>query len=925
MAGFPSANIAPVPEPPPPSPVPPRTPVPDFYAIGADILRSIRDSNVGSAVSKFVDEWIAPIVGAIIGALLALFSTVAVYLANFIIRGESKAEPAFQELAKVAVEDLFGVSVNIGQVQGRGQRAGRQAAAASIGEAVLKGLFAGVKTSGSATLEPGMAAANNYLTTVTQLALEGWLEGWMVEALSVGQLEKFADLDDIMAQVLGLGRLSRRVLNPVTTILVETPAEWLLNKTYRPKLLSPGQVARQVERGAMKAAEAREELARQGWSDRRIEMLLATEQKHVGLADLDFLVSHDIWSRESALLELIEEGWSRAQADTLLTIERQQKLDTYKVQMAQEAMAQYAAREIGDDQFRRIMETLRLPPDEVLAMRQVAGLRRELRVKEMTTGQWADAVKAGLATLTDFRRHLVDEGYRERDALNLELLLTVDIRDRAETLEEQKMRQKERAAAAERRVQELKEREQEEERRALTRGVSLAAFQDLVRAGIRSIEDYRTFLLNLEVSTENAGALTELFSRVLGDEEAARRRREELGGEARARQVDLGSIEQAVKDGILSPEEYQARLVQLGFESDDRRLLGELLAAEMERDRRALERRAEAERLAAEKQLGLGALETALRLGLIRSPEFLSRLRTAGFSADDSTLLLRSVEAEIALDAAARLKREEAVKAAAVRRISLGDIERAVVQGVRDISYYRQQLTTLGFTLEDQDTLVRLLELDITARRAAIEARAEAEARLRERNISLGDLEGAVVQGVVSVEVYRRALEREGFTPESVSILVASLLAKLGVQAAARRRAEEAEAAGKLRGVNIGQLQDAVELGLMGIPEYLNRLIAMGFPPQDAQFLAAVLQAELAERAAAEERRRLAAERLRAKGLSLSQFEQAVREGLRTLDDYARFLALEGFNPEDVSILVHLLLFKLEDEAEKAAAAAAPK
>lgn len=923
-------GIAPTPLPPPDVPQI-QIPAPKFTDIGKEAAAGVADSSLIGKLWKLLVDFIPSIVSAIIGTLLRWSITISVYIARLIIRGEERAEPAFGQLAATAVEDLFGVSVDPRAVGGRGNRGARTAAAASIGSGILRGLFSGGEVTGGGALQPSKAGAEQFLTTVTQLALEGWLEGWLVEALSVGQLEKFADLDDIMAQVLGLGRLSRRVMGPAAEVLVTTPFEWLMYKAYRPKLLSTGEAVRQVIRGRKDRAWLTEELGRQGYSEERIEALLSAQQKFLDVADLDYLVSHRRWTREQAIQHLRDQGYTAEIASTLLALEEDRRLDGFRRQFAEEASARYVARDIGRDQFQRILQTSGLPERDQRMMDLVAGLRRELRFKQLTAGEVEQAVKRGILTLDEYRAYLLEAPYTLRDAQVLELLLLTEIRTEAEASEARKQLAKIQAEARRQREAELARRREEAARLAEFRGLSLSNIEKLVRAGIRTLEDYRAFLAALDFAPAVIEDLTELLAGELERAEEERALREELRLQAEARQVGLAAIERGVLTGVLTIDDYQQALIDRGVTQENRELLVRLLQADIVRAEEEAARRGQVEADLRLRGISLADMERAVRAGIRTLDSYKAFLGSQGFDADAQDILARLLEREIAADEAARKAREEAARRLVVRGISLDDLERAVRAGIRTIADYRAELTRQGFTLEAQDTLTRLLELQIAQDQAILKAREDARRRLAERDLSLDDLERAVKLGIVSIDIYRAALAREGFDAEESGVLVALLLAGVAEIAAARKRREEAEAALKARRVSLADMESAVRAGVRSIAEYGALLQVEGFTPEAQQTLIALLQVTLDQDRAAALKRLKAEAAFALKRIALGDLEKAVILGIVSKGAYQNALSREGFPLEDQVVLLALLdaeIAKVEAEKrerERAAAALAVK
>jgi len=848
-------------------------------------------------------EWIGYIIALLMGAL----GWTAAKLAGAVITGEDQAQGAFNELSRVAMKDLFGVDVASGDMDRRAARAGRTRVAASIGGAVLDGLFQFSQAPGGGRLAPSKAGAERYLTTVTQLALEGWMMGFIAEFYSLGAIEKVADLDDAMAQVLGLPGVSSQVMAAPLSILVHQPFEWLLNKQFRPRLLTPRQWVRIIARDPSLAPEAREELARQGYSDTAIDALFTEEERTLSFEETEFAVSRGIWTEARAITELVQDGWTFDRAKLRLQIARLKRVETIRRQTAAEAVARYADRDIDGPTMVAILDKTRLPAEEIDEWRKLAAVRRESRFRDLSVSELARSVQAGLLSLADFRRELAELGYTVRDQQLLELLLLHDVRTREEAEKARRLIEADRVAEKELRDQERARKLKEAEERARVRELSLSDFQGLVERGLRTLDEYRAFLRDLKFSVDDADDLARFLAETIAEREQAELTREQIRATSAIKQLGVSELEQAARRGILTLDDYERALEQRGFAGPDRAIARDLLAREIAEEQAAQKKRADAEARAQIRRVSVADVERAVRLGLRSIDSFRALLGELGFPPGDVDLLATLTAEEIARDDAARKVRAQAVADAALRRISIEDLERAVRSGVRTVAQYRTELARLGYVADSQDALVRLLELEVAKDRAAAAAHKKAEERARVRRISLAELEAAVELGLVSVSAYQAALVREGFPVEDQAILVAMLTRQLdrGRQAAAVRAAAEAEM--RARGIELRAIESRIRRGEASTEQLRQQMAAAGRSIDETDTVVRRLEREMAAERLARERRQAVSQELRRRRISLAQYERGVLAGLRTVEQYAEFLAGEGIIEEDIELLVGLL------------------
>jgi hypothetical protein len=230
----------------------------------AELQEQLYDPKKLTRLERVAQNAIQAALSTVLGVVLSLAAKIGAFLGKTILEAENKAQPEFNELARIAILDMFGVDV--GTMDTSRGRGGNVDAADKIGS-MLMSAFAGQargSTSEGGAIEPSDAPAKAFLSSMAQLSLEGWLEGWLVEALTVGQIETFGELDDTISHVLGLGRASASVHGPLVRHFIVEPLEQKILREHRPTLLSPSTVARQWYRGAWDWPDVQEELARAG-------------------------------------------------------------------------------------------------------------------------------------------------------------------------------------------------------------------------------------------------------------------------------------------------------------------------------------------------------------------------------------------------------------------------------------------------------------------------------------------------------------------------------------------------------------------------------------------------------------------------------------------------------------------------------------
>lgn len=861
--------------------------------------------------------------------LVSSMGAIALSVMKEVHRIKASNVATFDSLTVGMLGTIAGKPIATENLQGAQGEAARMRMAEIIGQAMMETIVGPIGEAAQHQVQPSAAPAERYMAKVMRIELGAWIEGLLMKMLSLKYLDEFTAAKDIIAKVMGIENIAPIVMRAPLNTLIAEPFEWRLNQLYRPKLLAPRFAMMAVRGGTMTHEEMRAEMALQGYSDERIKALMMDEERHLSASDWQYLIDRGVVTSDQAIADLRRAGWTPEMAALDLDVEHDRRLDSYRRRIAEEAREQYSRKRIDRAQFDRLLETTGLPDDERRMLVVLGGLQREYLRRDLTMGEMEQAVHRGLLTVQDYRRRLLELGYTFEDAETLELLLMGDIRSESEAREAREKREAARLTERVRTVEEqlarygvtydrglpLAEKQallsqakrDQAAARLAGRDVSLADFEELVRRGIRTIDEYSEFLGGHDFSAEDAADLTELLRQQLDERAAAAERRAELERQAREKQIPLSDMESAARRGIITVQDLRTFLAEQGYSEADRGLMAAVVQAEIDERAAAARRREEAAARLKPRQVSLDDMELAVRRG-IRSPEqYTAALLAQGFGSTDAELLTSLLRGQLADDEAARKARAAAAAQLKPRKISLGDLERAVRQGVRTVGEYRTILATQGFSGADQDTLTALLDLELQQDALARRKREEAAARVPTRALPLADVERAVQLGVLSVAQYTSMLERYGFGGEDREILRLSLVAELAETRRAQEARRRAGAALKKKGVSLAQMEAAVRQGMRSVYDYGVWLVEQGYTADAAGVLVRLLQSELDQAEAARRRREEIAGELAGRRISLSDQERAVREGIRTMREYVEYLAAQGYPAEDAATLVALL------------------
>src|SRR5262245_48890464 len=203
--------------------------------IGLGFTEALARANIGDSVTAVTADTLS----RVLSIAFKLIAPIGIGLAKAIADSEDQVTPELSKIAAAAASDVFGTNVPASAFAVRRGHASQN----PVAEALGAGLMQTIAGQGSADA-PSDEAAKRFLGIIVNMALEGWYQGWFFELMSsvipyvdVGKVKTFSELDDKLANALGLGRLSRRVLGPIVDATCVTPLQWKVQQQYRQSLL----------------------------------------------------------------------------------------------------------------------------------------------------------------------------------------------------------------------------------------------------------------------------------------------------------------------------------------------------------------------------------------------------------------------------------------------------------------------------------------------------------------------------------------------------------------------------------------------------------------------------------------------------------------------------------------------------------------
>jgi hypothetical protein len=778
-------------------------------------------------------------------------------------------------------------------------------------------LMLGALTAGSKSVDPSPEPARRYVEVVLRQALEGWQMGATVELLSgmipvIEQMQLLGDASSRVAGALGIGDSSSRVLRPYIDTLVVEPLRRHIENIYRPRQLSPSDAVRQYLRGRWSREKAFTELATQGWSDERIEALINGQRKFFGVSDVRLLIDTNTWQVSEGTQHLRDQGYDDTDAALALSFELLKRRDRHEDAMAAAVLNAYVGRDIERAEFTSALGAVMTNDQERGFVLELGEMRRSFNVRRISSSQVTTCVKAGILSVRDYREALEREGYPAADVAALELLLRHELDERARIEDVREQQAADRAAEQQRRAEERARRaaEAQAELELARRGRE----GDLRRAVVRGLipVDRLVEVLAARYDADTVAILAESVELDRLQYLEQLQRRDEAAQRAERRAINISDLERAVLAGVLPLVDYRRRLEAARLAPADADLLTRTLEARLDDLVDARRRRDEAERAARNRAIDLGRFEQLVRRGVRSIPQYDALLRELGFGDGARAGMIELLRLQIADDAEARQQRADAEARLRVKGLSLEQFRRGVILGVKTPAEFERFLLEQGFTADAQSVLMADLEQAVEDAAAARRRREAADAQQDARAIPLSTVARAARLGVVSPDVYRARLERDGFRDEDVAIEMELLLLEIADTQAARQRAGEADRSVAPDTVPLSTVARAVRLGLRTLEDYRAAAVARGLPLEQVELLVQVLGAEVRQILDARLRRDQIEAELRPRNLSVAQLEEAVTKQFASIEDFMAEVIALGYAPEDAQLLAALLLHDLE-------------
>lgn len=840
-----------------------------------------------------------------------------VFLASMLGDGLVKLEepvlPIIAAFIVPIIQGIFGGSIDIAALRKQLDSGAAQAGAKSIVDGFLKA----VTGDGTTEVAPGTEGAQRVATAAVQASLQSTFNAIIPELLSdiipfeMGHFTAFTDLPKEIIRTLGVSRLVRRALTPYITATCVTPATWSLNKQYRPHLLGASTLAKLIAKTPASADKWREDLRRDGYSDERIDALLAEQLRYLGAVELELLVYRGELTAEKAYAQLQQQGYESEAAVAAIHVETIKRIDAREAVDADAIKAAYVAGDIDRGTMTAAIVAAVANKTQQDSYIEEADLRRACSLKQLTLADGAAMVKSGVLAYADYRAIAERLNYVPSavDALDLQLRAEVDKQTSIAQHKAAQAAEKAAAAAA----------------AAAAKAAKLAAAQAkealAERGSEKQLEDaaIRGLIPMTRVQEVYDAKYDSDTVQILMDDLATKRqayidqqqKAADAAKRAAVKAISIGSYETAVLNGVLTVDQYRSVLTAAKIAAGDVDVLVATVQAKLDAKTAAETLREQAKQKAAVKHIDLAQFELLVRRGHRTMGEYQQFLSSLGYDAGSVAAMAELLQVHIDDDAKAAALKATAAQQKATKGLTLGEVERAIILGTSQISMFVPWLLQHGYNSQDATILLAELQAETDAAAAARARRAAADRAVQAGRAPLADVRRAARLGLIPIAAYMARLTADGYTADDLALEQDLLLNEIGAHKAQLAAAAAAEAASTVKGLTLAELDAAVMAGAAPIAEYTARALAIGLSPADAQTLTATLQDKLDATAALRTRKAELAADDATREVKRADVETAVKDGLKTFDDYQAWLTENGYADDDVALLVAELHAKL--------------
>lgn len=409
----------------------------DYEQVSKDALSSARlvhDAVVGMlrqyGTPAFLAEMIAGFCGGLILvgrglyiALLFVFVSVGTTLVTAVlqviksIRQDGAAD--FAEVTGEALGEFMAIDTKeVTFAVGSTPEAGRQRAIQ------LGNLFVGMMQEqfgqgGVQSPDDGEKAAKALAGYGINFATSNTFLSWMIELGTDGKFADFDKLGEEIASVVGLGRLTRRALQPLVRNAISHPYDRKMRAQYRPDIMSMSELIRAYLAPRFDSDLAKQYMTQHGFSDQQIAEMIEQNRPRLNSHDWELLQALGTNKANDSMFQDVAEGAQPEVSNGKLQVHTWKRLEPLRNRLLSTMLSQVHEGFQQPSDMAALLARLQLPQDEAQLWRDLAGLSFERTAKRLSHGDMLFLYEAAQITDLEVEDWARAERYSENDVQNL--------------------------------------------------------------------------------------------------------------------------------------------------------------------------------------------------------------------------------------------------------------------------------------------------------------------------------------------------------------------------------------------------------------------------------------------------------------------------------------------------------------------------